>query len=61
MSAKALHVPALRVNDITRNRRSVTANTALRRARYLGSTQQFSLNLQSAYDLQRAALPLRSQ
>jgi addiction module HigA family antidote len=54
--AKALHVPAPRVNDIVRERRGVTADTALRLARYFGSTPQFWLNLQSAYDLRRAEI-----
>jgi antitoxin HigA-1 len=54
--AKALHVPAPRVNDIVRERRGVSADTALRLARYFGSTPQFWLNLQSAYDLRRAEI-----
>lgn len=54
--AKALHVPAPRVNDIVRERRGVTADTALLFARYFGSTPQFWLNLQSAYDLRRAEI-----
>ncbi|MFO1506175.1 MAG: HigA family addiction module antitoxin [Lysobacterales bacterium] len=44
--AKALKVPATRINDIVRERRGVTADTALRLARYLGSTPQSWLNLQ---------------
>lgn len=54
--ARALHVPPPRVNDIVRERRGVTADTALRLARYFGSTPQFWLNLQSAYDLRRAEI-----
>jgi addiction module HigA family antidote len=54
--AKALHVPAPRVNDIVRERRGVTADTALRLARYFGSTPEFWLNLQTAYDLRRAEM-----
>lgn len=49
--AVALHVPAPRVNDIVRERRGVTPNTALRLARYFGTTPQFWLNLQVSYDL----------
>ena len=49
--AKDLHVPTTRLNDIVRGRRGVTADTALRLARYLGTTAQFWLNLQSAYEL----------
>lgn len=54
--AKALRVPAPRVNEIVRERRGVTADTALRLARYFGTTPQFWLNLQSAYDLRRAEI-----
>jgi antitoxin HigA-1 len=54
--AKALAVPAPRVNDIVRERRGVTADTALRLARYFDTTPQFWLNLQSAYDLRLAEI-----
>lgn len=49
--AMALHVPAPRINDVVRERRAVTPDTALRLARYFDTTAQFWLNLQSAYDL----------
>ena len=52
--ARELHVPLTRRNDIVRGRRGVTADTALRLARYLGTSPQFWLNLQSAYDLRVA-------
>jgi addiction module HigA family antidote len=52
--AKALKVPAPRINDIARERRGVTADTALRLARYFDSTPRFWLNLQAAYDLRVA-------
>jgi addiction module HigA family antidote len=54
--AKKLHVPATRLNDIVRGRRGVTVDTALRLARYLGTTAQFWLNLQSACELRVAEL-----
>lgn len=54
--ARALHVPAPRVNDVVRERRGITADTALRLARYFGTTPQFWLNLQSAYDLRLAEI-----
>lgn len=58
MSASALaielHVPAPRINDVVRERRAVTPDTALRLARYFGTTPQFWLNLQSAYELRKA-------
>jgi antitoxin HigA-1 len=44
------------VNDIVRERRGITADTALRLARYFGSTPEFWLNLQTAYDLRRAEI-----
>lgn len=49
-----LQVPATRVNDIVRGRRAITADTALRLARYFGTTPQFWMNLQSNYDLELA-------
>ena len=49
-------MPAPRINDIVRERRSVTPDTALRLARYFGTTPEFWLNLQSSYDLKVAAL-----
>ena len=54
--AKALSVPAPRVNDIVRERRGITADTALRLARYFDSSPQFWLNLQAAYDLRLAEI-----
>jgi len=58
MSAHALalelKVAAPRINDIVRERRAVTPNTALRLARYFGTTPDFWLNLQTAYDLKNA-------
>ena len=53
--AMDLHVPVTRMNDIARGRRSITADTALRLARYFGTDAQFWLNLQSHYDLELAA------
>ena len=52
--ATALHVPAPRINEIVRERRAITPDTALRLARYFNTTAQFWLNLQSAYDLKQA-------
>lgn len=51
--AVALRVPAPRINDIVRERRSITPDTALRLARYFGTSAEFWLNLQIAYDLRR--------
>ena len=52
--AMALRVPAPRINDIVRERRAVTPDTALRLARYFDTTAQFWLNLQSSFDLKQA-------
>jgi addiction module HigA family antidote len=54
--AKALHAPAPRINDIVRERRSVTADTAMRLARYFGGDARSWLNLQTAYDLRVAEI-----
>lgn len=58
MSAHALalelKVPAPRINDIVRERRAITPDTALRLARYFGSTPQFWLHLQTSHDLKIA-------
>ena len=52
--SQALRIPAPRVNDIVRERRSVTPDTALRLARHFGTTAQFWINLQAGYDLKIA-------
>ena len=49
--AMDLHVPVSRINEIIRERRSVTADTALRLGRYFGNSPEFWLNLQQLYDL----------
>ncbi len=49
-----LHVPAPRVNDIVRERRGISPDSALRLARFFGTTPQFWMDLQSAYDLRVA-------
>jgi addiction module HigA family antidote len=54
--AKALHVPAPRINDIVRRRRGVTADTAMRLARHFGGDARSWLNLQAAYDLRIAEI-----
>jgi antitoxin HigA-1 len=54
--AHALHVPANRITAILNGNRSVTADTALRISRFFGTTPEFWLNLQTAYDLKIAKL-----
>jgi addiction module HigA family antidote len=49
--ALALGVTAARVNEIARERRGITADTALRLARYFNTSHQFWMNLQAAYDV----------
>jgi len=49
--AKGLHVPARRINEIVHGKRSITANTALRLARFFRNSPRFWLNLQTAFDL----------
>ena len=53
--AKQLCVPAPRINDIILEKRGITADTALRLARFLGTTEQFWMNLQVHHDLAVAA------
>lgn len=52
--ALALCVPATRLHEIIKERRSITPDTALRLARYFGGNAQFWLNLQMSYDLRIA-------
>jgi antitoxin HigA-1 len=58
LSARALGagigVPGNRVSDIIRSRRDVSADTAIRLARYFGTDPRFWLNLQAAHDLSKA-------
>jgi antitoxin HigA-1 len=53
--AEILGVPHNRISDIAREKRSMTADTALRLARHFGTTAEFWLNLQSSHDLSKAA------
>jgi antitoxin HigA-1 len=54
--AKALRVPANRISAIVAGQRSVTADTALRLSRFLGTSPEFWLGLQAEYDLDVARL-----
>ena len=49
--AKAMHVPPRRINEIVHGTRAISADTALRLARFFGTSDRFWLNLQAAYDL----------
>jgi len=57
--ATALRVPAPRINDIVRERRAITPDTAMRLARYFGGDAQSWLNLQVAFDLRTAEAAVR--
>jgi antitoxin HigA-1 len=50
--AKAVDVPARRINEIVHGQRRITADTALRLSRYFGTSERFWLNLQARYDLE---------
>ncbi|PAU77593.1 HigA family addiction module antitoxin [Halomonas salipaludis] len=54
--ARELRVPATRLHEIVKERRSVSADTALRLARFFGGDAQSWLNLQAAYELKRVEL-----
>ena len=50
--AKGLRVPPRRINEIVHGKRGITADTALRLARFFGTSERFWLNLQNRYDLE---------
>ena len=50
--AKEIHVPETRISEIIHGKRAVTADTALRFAKFFGTTAEFWLNLQNLYDLE---------
>jgi addiction module HigA family antidote len=50
--AKSISVPPRRINEIVHGKRSITADTALRLAKFFGTTERFWLNLQVRYDLE---------
>jgi addiction module HigA family antidote len=52
--ARDIDVPVGRINEIIRRKRAITADTALRLAKFFGTTPEFWLNLQTDYDLRKA-------
>lgn len=52
--ATAIGVPATRIGELVRGRRSITADTDLRLSRYFGTSEGYWLRLQNAYDLMEA-------
>ena len=59
--ARALKVSRPRLNDLVLGRRGMTVDTALRLARYLGTTPEFWINLQTRYDLDVAERSVRGK
>jgi len=59
--ALSLRVPANRIGAIIKGQRGVTADTALRLARYFGTSAQMWINLQARYDLEMAEASLKEQ
>jgi addiction module HigA family antidote len=59
--AQVIKVPRSRVNDIVLGRRAITTDTALRLARYFGTSPEFWVNLQARYDLDIAGRSLRQR
>ena len=59
--AQAIKAPRSRINDIVRGRHAITTDTALRLARYFGTTPEFWLNLQTRYELDVASRNLREK
>ncbi len=52
--ARALHIPVPRINEVVRERRGISADTAMRLARFFGGDAHSWLNLQAIYDLRTA-------
>ena len=59
--ARAVCVPPRRINEIVLGKRAITADTALRLARYFGTSEQFWMGLQADYDLEEARKGLGRQ
>ena len=58
--AQAIAVPPRRINEIVHGKRAISADTALRLARFFGMTAEFWINLQAQYDLRRAKTALKA-
>ena len=59
--ARAMGVPPRRVNEIVHRKRAVSADTAIRLARALGTSEQFWMGLQADYDLEKAYLSAKNE
>ena len=58
--ARSIHVPAPRINDIVLERRGITADTAVRLARFFNMSEEFWMNLQLQYEMRAALQRLRN-
>ncbi|TFD52798.1 addiction module antidote protein, HigA family [Cryobacterium sp. Hh7] len=59
--AVSIGVPPRRINEIVHGKRGITADTAIRLARYFGTSEEFWMNLQSNYELRRERRALRDR
>ena len=59
--AKDISVPPRRINEIVPEKRGISADTALRLSRFFGTSENFWINLQSRYDLQREKRRLKTR
>lgn len=59
--AQAIHVPQTRIAAIIKSGRTITADTALRLARFFGTSVEFWLNLQQQYDADRTAREIKGE
>ena len=59
--AKDISVPPRRINEIVQGKRGITADTALRLARYFGMSERFWMNLQIRYDLEAEKARLKGR
>ncbi|MFC6705473.1 HigA family addiction module antitoxin [Flexivirga alba] len=59
--AVSIGVPPRRINEIVHGKRGITADTAIRLARYFGTSEEFWMNLQSNYELRLERRVLRDQ
>ncbi len=57
----SIGVPPRRINEIVHGKRGITADTAIRLARYFGTSEEFWMNLQSNYELRRERRALRDK
>lgn len=59
--AVSIGVPSRQINQIVHGRRGITGNTAIRLAKYFGTSEEFWMNLQSSYELRRRRRSLREE